>query len=118
MRLCRARQPLAAGALPETGGGGWGVGRCLSKEGEQRDRLHSSPGQCGGMFKRSKHEINVWTSGLNLATDRWLGDEPLSFHIAGSVLQLQASTEFQRVGSGERRKPGQPSAHVGFSCCV
>lgn len=34
------------------------------------------------------------------------------------MVQLQPSTEFQRVGLGEGGRAGQTSGHVGFSCCV
>lgn len=70
------------------------------------------------MFKTNKHRINVWTSDLNLKQIGGLEVSLLSFHIAGSVLQLHVPTEFQRAGPGEGERPGQTSALVGFSCCV
>lgn len=46
-------------------------------------------GQCGGMFKQTnKCKIDVWTSGLDFESNQGVGDEPLSFHLAGSVLLL------------------------------
>ena len=68
-------------------------------------------GQCGGMFRTNKqHKIDVWTSGLDFESSQGVGDEPLSFHIAGSVLLLLAHTELQR--------PYLTSPHVGLSCCI
>lgn len=43
-------------------------------------------GRHGGMFKTNTHKTDVRTSGLNSIQGN--GDEPLSFHTAGFVLQF------------------------------
>lgn len=57
---------------------------------------------------QNKHKIDVWTSGLDFESSQGVGDEPLSFHIAGSVFLLLAHAALQR--------PYLTSPHVGLSC--
>lgn len=58
---------------------------CLKKE--NREKREAS-GAMWWNVQTNKRNIDVWTSGLDFESSQGVGDEPLSFHLAGSVLLL------------------------------